>query len=239
MRQIDLVLQKRDLSQLNCELAVKTHAWLMAQVSPECAKSMHTSDELRPFSLFTRVQQSNIALRLSLLHEAAAPILESARSAHVINVSGLDGGIAVFDRIEKPLTSLDQLRKTAPKEFRVILASTASYKHNRKPTNLYSLPPLLYTVAAKLRMFEGVDIPNEEVFELCDIVTYSQYELRSAEYKIGLGITRPGFEGELLLRPGGTADQRDKLALLLRYAAYAGIGAKTALGMGGVLLFEY
>ena len=238
MRQIDLVLQKRDLTKLNCELAVKTHAWLMTQISAEHAKSMHTPDELRPFSLFTRVQQNNIALRLSLLHQSAAPILEAAGAARIIGVSGLNGGIAVLGRMEKQAITIDQLQKPAPKEFRLILASTASYKHNKQPSNLYSLPPLLYTAAAKLRQFEGIDITNDEVFELCDLVMYTRYELRTSEYKIGPGITRPGCEGELLLRPGGSADQRDKLALLLRYAAYAGVGAKTALGMGGILLFE-
>jgi len=238
MKQVDFVLQKRNLTNLNCELAVKIHAWLMSQVSAEYSKSLHTSDELRPFSLFTRIQQSNIVLRFSLLHESAAPLLEPARSARIINVSGLDGGIAVLDIIEKPAVSLEQLRKPLPKEFRIVIASPASYKHNKQVSNLYSLPPLLYTVAEKLRKFEGVDIPNEEVFELCDLVAYSQYELCTTEYKIELGITRPSFIGELTLRLGGSQEQRDKMALLLRYAAYAGVGAKTALGMGGILLIE-
>lgn len=238
MRHIDFVLQKRDLSRLNCAFAVKVHAWLMKQVSAECSKSMHTSDELRPFSLFTRVQQNNIALRLSLLHQSAVPLLEAIRMARVIEISGLDGGIAIFDRIEKPIVTLNQLRKPPPKEFHIIIASPASFKHNQRVSNLYSLPPLLYTVAAKLRKFEGIDIPNEEVFGLCDLVMYSRYELHTTEYKIKHGITRPSFEGELLLRPSGSSDQRDKLAFLLRYAAYAGVGAKTALGMGGILLFE-
>lgn len=199
---------------------------------------MHTPDELRPFSLFARVQQNNIVLRLSLLHESANPLLESTRGARVIDVSGLDGGIKILDRIEKPAVTLSQLRKPSPKEFRLIIASPASYKHNGRASNLFSLPHLLYTVAAKLRKFEGIDISNEEVFELCDLVLYSRYELRTLEYKIGLGITRPSFEGELLFRSCGNSSQRDKLALLLHYAAYAGVGAKTALGMGGILLIE-
>ena len=238
MRQIDFVLQKRDLKRLNCELAVKIHAWLMSQVDAEYAKSLHTPDELRPFSLFTRVQKGNIALRMSLLHESAETLFEAARRARIIDVTGLDGGIAVLDSVEKPAVMIDQLQKPAPKEFHIILASPASYKHNKRPSNLYSLPPLLYTAAAKLHKFEGFDISNEEVYELCDLVTYTRYELRTAEYKIGIGVTRPGFDGELSLRPGGNPDQRGKLAFLLRYAAYSGIGAKTALGMGGVLLME-
>jgi hypothetical protein len=238
MRHIDFVLQKRDLSRLNCVLSVKIHAWLMSRVSAECSKRLHTSDEMRPFSLFTRIQQSGIALRLSILHETAAPLLDAARGARIIDVSGLDGGVAILDRIEKPAVTIDRLRKPAPKEFRMILASPASYKHNGRVSNIYALPPLLYTVAAKLRKFEGIDIPNEEVFELSDLVIYPRYVLRTTEYKIELKIARAGFEGELLLRPGGSQAQRDTLAFLLRYAAYAGVGAKTALGMGGILLFE-
>jgi len=238
MRQIDFVLQKRNIMHLNCALVVKIHAWLMTQVDPEYAKSMHTPDELRPYSMFVRVQQNNIALRVSGLHETATPLLEAMRAARVIDVSGLDGGIAILDRIEKPVVPLAQLSKPVPKEFQIIVVSPATYKSNHRPCNLYSLPPLLYTGAAKLRKFEGVDISNAEVSELCGLVSHSYYELHTAEYKIKPDVVRPGFEGKLVLRPGGDAAQRAKLAILLRYAAYAGVGAKTALGMGGILLSE-
>jgi CRISPR/Cas system endoribonuclease Cas6 (RAMP superfamily) len=239
MRQIDFVLQKRNLTRLNCALGVKFHAWLMKQVSTEFSNKMHSPEVIRPYSLFTRIQQSSILLRLSLLHETAAPLLEAAKAAKIFEISGLDGGIAVLDYIEKPAVTIEQLRSTpAPKEFQIVFAAPATYKHNGQPSNIYSLPALLNTVAAKLREFENRDIPNEEILRLCDLVTYPRYELRSAEYSIELGVTRPGVEGELLLRPGGAMGERDDLALLLRYAAYAGIGAKTALGMGGILLSE-
>ncbi|MDR1703306.1 MAG: CRISPR system precrRNA processing endoribonuclease RAMP protein Cas6 [Clostridiales bacterium] len=238
MRQIDFVLEKPDLTRLNCELAVKVHAWLMRQVSEEYSKLMHMSDDLRPFSLFARVQKNNIALRLSLLHEDAAPLFDAVKSARSIAISWLRNGIMIENRIEKPAVTIGKLRGPAPKEFRIILASPASYRHNRRPSNLYSLPPLLYTAAAKLRKYEGIDISNEEVFTLCDLVTYTRYELRTAEYRIKPGIARPGFEGKLTLCPGGDQEQRDRLALLVRYSAYAGVGAKTALGMGGILIVE-
>jgi len=69
-------------------------------------------------------------------------------------------------------------------------------------------------------------------------VKYTRYVLHKGEYQIGERNTRTGFKGELIIRLNGSGEQRDKLALLLRYARYAGIGAKTAIGMGGILLFE-
>ncbi|MDR2903425.1 MAG: CRISPR system precrRNA processing endoribonuclease RAMP protein Cas6 [Clostridiales bacterium] len=238
MKQIDFILQKSDLSRLNCELAVKIHAWLMTHINADDSKKLHTSDEIRPFSLFIRVQEQNIVLRLSLLNDEVMPLLEATRKARAFEISGLEKSLPIIGRIEKPAIALNQLRRPAPKEFAVILASPASYRHNGKESNLYALEPLLQTVAAKLRAFEGVDIPNEEVAELCDQVTYARYKLRTSEYKIKPGIVRPSFEGELYLRPEGTPVQREKMALLLRYAAYAGVGAKTALGMGGIILFD-
>jgi hypothetical protein len=219
MRRLDLVLQKRDLSQLNCELSVKIHAWLMTHIDKECSDRLHTSEDIRPFSLFTSVQSENIAVRLSLLHEAAEPLLDALQKAYTIDISGIGGSLTILERILKPSLSAEQLRHlSTPDGFNIILVSPATYRHNRQASNLYSLPPLLYTAAAKMRLFEGIDIPNEEIFEICDRVTYTSYILRTAIYKIKLGITRPGFEGTLSLRPGGNEEQRDKLALLLRYA---------------------
>jgi CRISPR-associated endoribonuclease Cas6 len=238
MQHIDLALQKRDISSLNCELAVRIHGWLMSRVSTDYAKSMHTPDELRPFSLFTRVQPHNIVLRLSLLHETAAPISNALKNVREISISGIDGSLSVLNRVEKAVITPYDLQGRLPGEFKVIIASPASFKHNGRVSNMYSLPALLYPAAAKLRKFEGIDIPDEEVAALCEQVSYPQYEIRSAEYKIKPNIQRPGFEGNITLRPGGGTEQRKKMALLLRYAAYTGMGAKTALGMGGILLME-
>ena len=238
MRQIDLVLQKRSLSRLNCALCANIRDWLLKQVSDELAQLINTPNDLCMFSLFSRVQQSNIALRLSFLHEDAVPLWEAARSAQIIDIADFDGGIAVLDRVDKLVVSLEQLCKPAPKCFRIILASPATNPNRGEPPNFYALPALLSTAAHKLMKYESVKISSDELNEICSLVSYSRYDLRTEEYTIDQGKPCQGFVGNLLLRPGGTSAQRDKLAFLLRYAAYAGIGAKTDLGMGGILLME-
>ena len=238
MQQIDLVLDKYDLDNLSAALAIKVHSFLLSNMDEMIAKSMQTSNDLRPFSLFTIIQQNNILLRISIFHDSASPFIKIARELREIQISEIDARIAVLERIEKPIITVSQLCKPAPKEFFIMIVSPASYMHRKKPSNLYSLPNLLYPVAEKLRIFEDIEISKEELSEACDLATYTSYNIHSVEYKLGPEIVRPAFEGEFQLRPGGSAELRNKLALLLRYATYTGVGAKTALGMGGIIIQE-
>ena len=237
MRHLDLVLQNRNTTRLYAALAVKIHACLMARAAPAVADKMHAQG-LRPYSMFALKQAQSIAFRFSLLHEDAMPLYESARDAKLFDVSGLDGGIAVLERVESSDVPVSELRSPIKDRVKVLFATPAAYKRADRYHNMFDLPPLLYSVADKLRLFEGVDVPNEEVDALRSCVAYNKYSLRSEQYCLKEGLEIPAFVGEMDIRCEGTTEQNSTFALLLRYAAYAGVGAKTALGMGGILVDE-
>jgi len=238
MRQIDLILPKIDLTHLGYELTLSIHSWLMSIIKNDYDPKLQSENELRPFSMFSRLQKHNIILRFSLLFDSAAPLYEIFCTAKYINVLGLKEKLSIINKIEKPQIKVDSLCKPAPNEFKLIIASPATYRHNGRESNMYSLPLLLNTVSEKLHTFENITISNKEIIEACEQVIYTEYNLHSVNYAIKPNVYRPGFEGELNIRPRGTNIQRDNLALLLRYAAYTGVGAKTALGMGGIFVFE-
>ena len=61
----------------------------------------------------------------------------------------------------------------------------------------------------------------------------SQYALRTAGFSVDGHMLR-GFRGTLSMRFAGTDSMRRILGMLMEFAPYAGIGIKTALGMGAV-----
>ena len=90
-----------------------------------------------------------------------------------------------------------------------------------------------------MRAFEGVDVPNGVLNNIHESVVITDYDLRSVLYQIKNDSAIKGFQGEMKFQ---FVDSRSNasaiLMLLIRYACYCGIGAKTALGMGGILLNE-
>lgn len=62
---------------------------------------------------------------------------------------------------------------------------------------------------------------------------YKQFQLRDRMYYLK-GSSIPGFVGDMTLENRLTGFHRQLASTLLLFSAYAGIGIKTALGMGGV-----
>jgi len=209
----------------------------MSQVDSATATQMHQQD-LRPYSLFTLPQENNIIFRLSILADEAIPLYDVAKNTKVFDVTGIESGIAALDVLEHEDIPVHNLSENPPKQLRLLFASPATYKHAGMRSNIFALAPLLRSVAEKLRLFEDVDICTEEIETLCDTVSFPEYALESKAYYVKQGNAVPGFVGEMILRFNGNNEQNAKLALLLRYAQYSGLGGKTALGMGGILIDE-
>lgn len=236
MKHLDMILQKRDLSVLYTSLAVKLHAFLMANIDRQAALRMHEPG-LRPYSLFTMTQAQNIVFRISILTKDAEVLHAAARKTKRFYVTGI-GDIETLDVVEHEETAFRDLCAAPPSHVKLLFASPATYKHGTEYTNMFNLAQLLYSVTDKLRLFEEIDIPVSELNGLCETVHFPAYRLQNSSYTIKRGNVIPGFSGEITLRLDGTEQEKAKLALLLRYAAFSGLGAKTALGMGGILLNE-
>ncbi|MDR0838923.1 MAG: CRISPR system precrRNA processing endoribonuclease RAMP protein Cas6 [Oscillospiraceae bacterium] len=218
-------------------MAVKLQAFLMSKTEGAAAEYLHKRN-LRPYSLFTVEQRENIIFRLNILTDEALPLYNAALNTRRYAVTGINGGIDVLDTVTYDDMPLSDLRGSAPKQFKLLLASPATYKHENTYSNIFALAPLFFSVADKLRLFFGVDISNAEITALCETLKFVQYNFRSDTYAVKRGNVIPAFSGEFALAPRGTDAQTEKLMLLLRFAEYSGVGAKTALGMGGVLLDE-
>ena len=80
----------------------------------------------------------------------------------------------------------------------------------------------------------GESMKDEDTLEtLVQSTVVSRYHLRSATFSLE-GVRIPAFMGEMTLRVAGTQTMANFANMLAQFAAYAGIGIKTALGMGAV-----
>jgi len=236
LRQVDLLIEKCDTARLFSSLAVKIHAYLMNTIDQELAAEFH-KQELRPYGLFTYEHKNAVIFRFSALNDTALPLYTLCLNIKKIKIFGIENDIKVIRTIPYPELTIDEIKHApVPRVFGLLFASPATYRQGNKYRDTYSAPQLLYSVADKLRINEGISIPNQAI-DLCEeILQMDSYRFSSETYLVKKGNIIPGFIGEAKFRLTGTERQNKSIMLLLRYACYSGLGAKTALGMGGVLI---
>jgi len=237
MKQIDLLLENPERDSAT-ENAVKLQGALMKLIDTSLADDLHNIS-LRPYSLFTVRRDDSLVFRVSALAEKGFPLIEACKTARTFHLAGARKAVRVLRHVLYEDVSLEDMCTPAPTAFSMLFASPATYKQVGGYQNWFSLPPLLISVADKMRAFEGVDVPNDVLDEIDKSVVLTAYELRSATYNIKRGNFIKGFQGEIKYELAGlNPDLKGALMLLVRYACYCGAGAKTALGMGGILLNE-
>jgi CRISPR-associated endoribonuclease Cas6 len=238
MRRVDLILEKCDTKDLHPALAAKLQAALMRRIPSELAEAFHKED-LRPYSLFVTEQSDRMLLRLSALSDEADPLLDAALRIERFSVSGTAHGLKALDRISHPIVDFRTLTEMSPiRDCQLVLASPATYRQKQSYRCLFDFAPLFFTVADKLKKFSQFHIENHRIEEIFKAVDIRKYYLQSERYEIKHGSGATGCIGRLSVCLRGSKEENGELSLLLRYAAYSGLGAKTALGMGGFVLLE-
>ena len=124
-----------------------------------------------------------------------------------------------------------------PRKAEITFVTPTSFKaygsYKIYPDNAYIFRSLL----KRWNAYSGGLVLEEENLEqhLADAVKIIGYNLSLQQYSVG-GAPIDAFKGRYTLLLRGTEAQNRIAALLLAYAEYAGIGIKTALGMGGVFI---
>jgi len=237
MKQLKLILENPGRSS-SSEYAVNLHGALMQLIDARLAEKLH-EESLRPYSLYTVVEKNRLNFHLSAVSEEGYPLVEACEAANEFRLSGTKSTVRVLKRLVYDDITLDDMFRPVPTGFDLTFASPTTYKQKERFQNWFSLPPLLTSVADKLRAFEGIDIPNEVLYAIDDSVIVTDYALRSVTYHIKGNNVINGFQGKVkLLFVDPSSNLNATLMLLVRYARYCGVGAKTALGMGGIRLVE-
>jgi len=232
LNQLDIYLRGSDTSALYSDLGIKLHGFIMSKIDTSYANLLHTK-EPRPFSLFVYDSGNGFACRVSTLNDEAAQIIDVLEKTDKIIVYGMDEPLAV-ERISRsnPINAADIPKILTKNKYTFDIITPATRKTSGQYTNPPDLRKYFASVANKLQEYENIVVEHEELEALFDGLTMSRYIFESRSFALG-GKKIPSMAGnaDISIKSGA-----DSLKLLMGYATYSGIGAKTSLGMGGFLM---
>lgn len=235
LHQLDIYLKNSDISQLYSDLGIKLHGFIMSKIDTKYADLLHMQ-EPRPFSLFVYDSGNGFVCRISALNDEALQIIEAVENTDKITVYGIDTPLIV----EKISRSAQIDAKDIPgilpdNRYTLDIITSAT----RKTGGVYTNPPdfskYFISVANKLQAYENISIEQNELEQLFSNIKINDYVYKSTKFLLG-GNPIPAMIGSLDISINPKKEQTKKIKLLLGYATYSGIGAKTSLGMGGLLL---
>lgn len=216
------------------------HGHLIECLSVEWADAMHT-EQVRPYSQYVYQRGGHTYWRVNTLtSEAREHILEFVMRAVAFHSTqrGYAIGIDNFHVLEE--TSYEAL------ETSCWSANTARYVNLDMHTStsfkvagqyaIFPEPALLFkNLITKWNMFATSSVLEEaELAEhLAESLAITGYHLQLVPYPLE-GRQINAFTGRLSLGRFQNDTARRMVAMLLSFAQYAGLGIKTALGMGGL-----
>ena len=209
------------------------HGALMERLPEDYAAYLHT-ENLRPYSQSIRWDREGerVLWRIGTLEETAGEIIGTAlehmeqiflrQKNYTANMQDLR---CISQRSYQDIADTYFRAETAPRGAEIHFLTPTSFKRD----GAYVLLPESALILQSLLRIEEDNLAQE----LASHIHLTRYALRSAAFSVE-GYNIRGFRGQIALRFTGSDMVRRILGTLLAYAPYAGIGIKTALGMGAV-----
>lgn len=240
MRKIILGIQGNDM---NIHKSSRFHGWLMEQIDADYALRLHT-ESFRPFSQYLYKNGEKWEWHINTLtFEADEKIGNLVLQKKEIDLDSSNAPIRILEKNWKEESIDDLLKKTyftdSPNICTVELLTPTSFKRQGK----YLLfPEVKLIFQSLLQKFAACDYKvsfgdGDILTEIQNKVEIIDYRLRTKKFYLeGTGIK--GFQGNIRFKIYGPQAFINMVNFLLHFGGYAGIGIKTALGMGAAQISE-
>lgn len=216
------------------------HGLLMEQLSPEYAAFLH-EDALRPFSQsVTPEEQGGIWTVSVLTKEACEQIIPPLLSLKEAEIQQKEDVLTFGKAEERTVTYPDLFRShyiqnDPPRLAKLYFDTPTAFKSAGRYVNMPTARLILSGLVKRYDSTCGIhDTIYDTLFE--DIeqqVTVAGFRIHSTSFPVE-HVKIPAFMGSVTLRIGGNTTFRSYIHMLCDYAQYAGVGIKSALGMGHV-----
>ena len=241
LRQFEAELYLPDGARAPASMGSILHGALMERLPGDYAAYLHT-ENLRPYSQSIRWDRETgrVLWRIGTLDRTAGEIiggvLHGIGSIHLrqkgysIDVQNIQ---CIAQRSYQDIADEYFRAETAPRGAEIHFLTPTSFKQGGAYIILPESALILQSLLTRWNRF-CPDIRIEEdnlAQELAAHIHLTRYALHSAAYSVE-GYNIRGFRGQIALRFTGSDMVRRILGTLLAFAPYAGIGIKTALGMG-------
>ena len=241
LRRFEAELRLPDGARAPASMGSILHGALIEQLPEDYADYLHT-ENLRPYSQSIRWDRARerVIWRIGTLDRAAAEIigavLQSLEHIHLrqkgytVDVQNIQ---CVEERGYQDIADEYFRAETAPRGAEIHFLTPTSFKQGGAYIILPESTLILQSLLARWNRFcPDIRIEEDDLAQTLAVHTrLTRYALRSAVFSVE-GYTIRGFRGQIALQFAGNDMVRRILGTLLAFAPYAGIGIKTALGMG-------
>lgn len=223
-------------------IAYPLYAWLLSHISKETGDELHEQG-LRPISQYVYREGEHIRWVVNLLNDEAAelfgPILER-ESAALIHQGVIPFGEHWTETIESAQCLLGRARNMdAGNRFALDMVTPTAFKQSGR----YAIFPQESLMLQSLITRWGLCFPEfplddpDAMQAILAGLHVVDYRLHTARYTMKQ-TKIPSFMGRVMLEGHLPVPLMEIVKTLYVFAPYAGMGIKTALGMGGVRLCE-
>jgi len=243
---VELTLKTKHPESYRPDWAWGLYGFLCEIVGNECADCLH-QQAITPLrqNLQLNAARDRFVWSLDLLDDSVSekvvPILSSLehlpleKSPEPLEVEGCSvaSPVGLPQLLERANSNLETFRS------RLFFASPTGFKSEEQ----YVLFPTAELIAKSAMMrwnacFPEYPIEDEDAVRmLLDGIWITSYNLRSTNYTIK-GNKIPGFVGSVTINSRLAAPLKEIWNMLMAFVPYAGVGIKTALGMGAVQAFQ-
>lgn len=229
----------------NLDKASSFHGVLMELIDSEYADVLHQQG-LKPFSQYLQSTEGTVIWNICTLSDQAyqriiLPFLDDNLTEFKLKHDNKI--IKIIDKkIEE--TFIDDLfnefyTENAADIFRIEFITPTAFKKDGK----YCFYPEIYNIYQSLmRRFDEVsdrgNMFNQDTLDqLSDSTEIVGYFLHSVRFGLE-GMKIPAFMGSITIKIHGTQTMSNFAKLLFEFGNYSGVGIKTAMGMGSVIITE-
>lgn len=223
------------------------HGFLMECLDPEIVRQLHES-RLNPFSsalLADRI--SDVAIwKISSLNNASyelilKPLVEKLAKEKTIVLKQKLASFEVKNIYHADAVSYEDLSRkhfisdTVGRRCRIRFATPAAFKSSGRYVFMPEIRLIMNSLINRWNAFSGcIKLEDEHLLDhICEHVAIAGYNIRSCRFGIE-GTTVPGLIGSVDFKTHGPDALARLASMLFDYSVYAGVGIKTALGMGCV-----
>ncbi len=242
LTQYQLTLLPQKPAAITPEWSFKFYAALLQQAPGEFGDQMH-EDAMTPVSQYLQLPRREVIWTVNLLGESSEntliPILDSLKQISLLD-SGSRLPFSVAEKKRVQIDSVDTLFAQAAGDglHRLTFCTPTAFKSRQQyfilPNTRLILQNLIRKWNSCITQCPIEDDGNEGMEAMADGLFCGQYDLHSSSFRLK-GHAVPGFIGEMTLQNNLRGFHRELADALLLFSAYAGIGIKTTLGMGGVI----
>lgn len=227
-----------------CSLGPMLQSVLLENADVAYAARLHETG-FNPYSQYCcKDADGGIVWRVSALNdEASLRLIDPARRIEGFKLRNLDVEFSVSKHVcetESLSCLLEKLEGGEDSSFRVQFVTPTAFRSN----NRYVIMPDVRLIFQNLLMrynqvYAGDgEVDAETVSYIAEHACITSYNLRSHYFPRTMGARDkiPAFVGTVTIRVSGPQSLRGLASMLLSFGEAAGMGIKTAMGMGGMRL---